>query len=206
MHAAALVIAETIQKNPLGAYFVIYLAVTLFGNIAAFVSLWIIFAANLGPFGLLAFVLAVFLADTSADILWFSLGQSLRDTRFGLWVETHIPGHAKAAALFQSKGRKWLVFSKFVLGFAPPVVFSIGWSGMDFKTFYKNSLLATILWLPVLLGISYAIISGLTPLAASDFRRIEWVVLCGFVLFIALDYVLAKGIKLLARRFIETGD
>jgi membrane protein DedA with SNARE-associated domain len=204
MHDVALVMAETIERNPLGAYFIIYLATTLFGNISAFVSFWIVFAANLGPLGFLALVLTVFLADTSADVLWYSLGQSLRDTRFGLWVEKHLPGHAKAEAIFQSKSQKWLLLSKFVLGFAPPVSFSIGWTGgMGFKKFYKNSILASLLWLPVLFGLSYGIASGLTPLAMSDFRRIEWVVLGGFVLFIAINYAIANGIKLIARRFTQ---
>jgi membrane protein DedA with SNARE-associated domain len=200
MHDAAMVIAETINRNPLGAYFIIYLATTIFGNVSAFVSFWIIFAAGFGPLGFLFLFLTVFLADTSADILWYSLGQSLRDTRFGLWVEKHLPGHAKAEALFQSKSRKWLVLSKFILGFAPPVSFSIGWSsGMNFKTFYKSSLAASVLWLPVLFALSYGIVSGLTPFAASDFRRIEWVVLGGFVLFVIVNYAIAKGIKIMVR-------
>jgi membrane protein DedA with SNARE-associated domain len=198
MHDAAMVIAETINKNPFGAYFIIYLATTIFGNISAFISFWIIFAANLGIFGFLFLVLAVFLADTSADVLWYSLGQSLRDTQFGLWVETHLPGHAKAEAIFQNKGQKWLLLSKFVLGFAPPVSFSIGWSGgMSFKKFYKNSVLASLLWLPVLFILSYGIASGLTPLAMSNFRLIEWVALGGFLAFVAINYAIAKGLKIL---------
>ena len=112
MHDAAIVIAATIEKNPLGAYFIIYLATVIFGNISAFLSFWIIFTANLGLIGFLFFVLTIFLAETSADILWYSLGRLLRDTRFGLWVEDHLPGHARIQAMFQSKSRKWLLLVK----------------------------------------------------------------------------------------------
>ena len=204
MHDVAVLVAATVGRNPLGAYFVIYLATIFLGNISAFVSFWVIFAANFGFIGFLCLVFTIFLSDMTGDLLWYSLGRSLRDTRFGLWMETHIPGHAKIESLFQHKGKQWLFLSKFVLGFAPPVVFSIGWSGMDFKTFYKNSLLSILLWLPILTMLSYGIVSGLAPLAATDFRKIEWIALGGLVLFIILDYAIAKGVKMLANRFLKT--
>jgi membrane protein DedA with SNARE-associated domain len=118
-------------------------------------------------------------------------------------VETHIPGHAKAEALFQQKGQRWLFLSKFVLGLAPPIVFSIGWSGMEFKTFYKNSLLSILLWIPILTALSYGIVSGLSPLRATGFRKIEWVLFGGFAIFIILDYAIAQGAKTLADRFLK---
>jgi membrane protein DedA with SNARE-associated domain len=114
-----------------------------------------------------------------------------------------MPGHAKAEAMVKRKGRQWLFLSKFVLGLAPPIVFSIGWSGMNFKTFYKNSLFSILLWLPILMALSYGIVSGLAPLAATDFRRLEWIALGGFALFIIADYALAKGVKMLADHFLE---
>jgi membrane protein DedA with SNARE-associated domain len=201
MHDAVILVAETVGRNPLGAYFIIYLATIFLGNISAFVSFWVIFEANFGLLGFLCLVATIFLADMTGDLLWYSLGRSLRGTRFGLWVETHLPGHARAEALLQQKGRQWLFMSKFVIGCAPPVVFSIGWSGMDFKTFYKNSLLSILLWLPILTLLSYGIVSGLAPLAASDFRKLEWVLLGGFVSFVVLDYALARGARMLAKRF-----
>jgi membrane protein DedA with SNARE-associated domain len=204
MHDATLAVAEAVGKNPIGAYFIIYIVTIFLGNISAFVSFWIIFEAHFGIVGFLVLALTFFLSDMTGDLMWYSLGRSLRGTRFGLWVETHMPGHAKAEAMVRRKGRQWLFLSKFVLGFAPPVVFSIGWSGMDLKTFYRNSLLSILLWLPILMGLSYCIVSGLAPLAATNFRKLEWVALGGFVLFVILDYAIAKGVKMLADRFLET--
>jgi membrane protein DedA with SNARE-associated domain len=203
MYNATLAVAEVVGKNPIGAYFIIYLATIFLGNISAFVSFWIIFEANFGIVGFLFLMLIVFLSDMTGDHLWYSMGRSLRGTRFGLWVETHMPGHAKAEAMVKRKGRQWLFLSKFVLGLAPPIVFSIGWSGMNFKTFYKNSLFSILLWLPILMALSYGIVSGLAPLAATDFRRLEWIALGGFALFIIADYALAKGVKMLADHFLE---
>lgn len=203
MHETAFLVAATVAKNPFGAYFIIYLATIFLGNISAFVSFWIIFETNFGAVGFLFLVLTIFLSDMTGDLLWFFLGRSLRGTRFGLWIETHLPGHARAEAMVQRKGRRWLFLSKFVIGFAPPVIFSIGWSGMNFKTFYKNSLLSIIVWLPVLVGLAYGIVSGLAPFADADMRKIEWAAIGGFVIFIILDYAIARIVKMLAGRFFE---
>ncbi len=202
MHDAILAVASVVGHNPLEAYFIIYVVTIFLGNISAFVSFWIIFEIHFGLIGFLCLVLTIFLSDMTGDLLWYSLGRTLRDTRFGLWMETHVPGHAKIEAMLQQRGQRWLFLSKFVLGFAPPVVFSIGWSGMEFKTFYKNSVLSIILWLPVLTALAYGIVSGLAPLAATNFRKVEWVFLGGFVLFIVLDYVIATGVGKLARRLL----
>jgi membrane protein DedA with SNARE-associated domain len=204
MHNMILTVAGLVGQNPVVAYFIIYVATIFLGNISAFVSFWVIFEIHFGLIGLLCLVLTIFLSDMTGDLLWYSLGRMLRDTRFGLWMETHLPGHAKIEAMLQERGQRWLFLSKFVLGFAPPVVFSIGWSGMEFKTFFKNSILSIVLWLPVLTALAYGIVSGLAPLAASNFRRVEWVFLGGFVLFIILDYVIATGVGTLAKRILGT--
>ena len=206
MHDVILTTAALVGQNPIAAYFIIYIATIFLGNISAFVSFWVIFEIHFGLIGLLCLVCTIFLADMTGDLLWYSLGRALRDTRFGFWMETHLPGHAKIEATLQQKGRQWIFLSKFVFGFAPPVVFSIGWSGMEFKTFYKNSVLSITLWLPVLTALAYGIVSGLAPLAATNFRRVEWVFLGGFVLFIILDYVIATGVGTLMRRIFGAND
>jgi membrane protein DedA with SNARE-associated domain len=178
-----------------------YLATVCLGNIAAFVSFWIIFAANFGIIGFLLLVLTIFLADMTTDLIWYSTGRSLRDTRFGGWLETHIPGHAKAEAMLQRKGKQWIFISKFMIGFAPAAAFSIGWSGMEFKKFYKNSVLSILLWLPILTGLSYGIVSASAAIAIADFKKIEWIIMGGLFFFIVLNYAIASGAKELANRY-----
>ncbi len=206
MREAVLFVASTAGQNPLLAYSVIYLATIFLGNISAFVGLWIIFEANFGIVGFLGLILAVFLSDMTGDLLWYSLGRSLRGTRFGLWVETHIPGHDKAETMCQKKGVRWLFLSKFVIGFAPPVIFSIGWSGLDFRTFLKNSIFSILLWLPVLVGLAYGIIVGLAPLSGGDIEKFELVAAAGLILFIALDFVVASSIRAFVNRFLKADE
>ncbi len=206
MHDAAILIAAIAGKNPLGTYLVIYLVTVLLGNISAFASFWVVFEANFGILGFLVLIFVIFLADMTEDLIWYSLGRSLRGTRFGLWIEKHIPGHAQAETMVKERGLQWLFLSKFIIGGAPVVTFSIGWTGMNFKRFYKNSLLSILLWLPVLTLLAYGIVSGLAPLAAAKLGRIEWVALGGFVLFIILDYAIANGVKFLAKHFLKMAD
>lgn len=201
-----MLIAVAAGKNPLGTYLVIYLTSVILGNIGSFAGFWIIFETNFGFVGFLFLILVIFLADMTEDLIWYSLGRSLRDTRFGLWIEQHIPGHAKAEIMVKEKGLQWLYLSKFIEGGAPIITFSMGWIGMNFKRFYKNSLLSILLWLPILTILAYGIISGLAPLAVANLKMIGWVALGGFVLFIVLDYAVAKGVKLLTTRFIKDDE
>ena len=108
--------------------------------------------------------------------------------------------------MLQKRGAQWIVFSKFVFGFAPAVVFPVGWSGVDFRTFFKKSLISSILWVPVLGGVVFGIVSGLSPLITTSFKKIEWVILAGLLAFIAVDYIVLTIIKLVIDRFAGTGD
>src|SRR5271157_1285715 len=108
MHNMILTVATLVGQNPLAAYFIIYVATIFLGNISAFVSFWVIFEIHFGLIGLLCLVLTIFLADMTGDLHWYSLGRALRDTRFGLWMETHLPGHAKIEAALQQRGRQWI--------------------------------------------------------------------------------------------------
>lgn len=200
-------VAALASQNPFLAYFIIYLATIFLGNISAFVSFWIIAQTSLGLLGFPTLILVVFLSDFSGDMLWYSLGRKLRDTRFGGWVKNHLPGHRKAEKVLKYHGRYWIYFSKFVFGSAPLVIFSIGWTGMKFKAFLKNSVFSILLWLPILIGLAYGLVSGLSPLSAvDDFKKFEWNFLIGIALFIFLDLVVARGISKLLKKIIKNGD
>jgi len=200
-------LAALAGQNPLLAYFIIYLATIFVGNISAFVSFWIIAQANFGIWGFPALILAVFAADFTGDLLWYTLGRRLRDTKFGDWVKRHLPGHRKAEQVLKYHGKYWIYFSKFVFGSAPIVIFSIGWSGMRFKNFIRNSIYSILLWLPILIGLAYGLVSGLSPLyAIAAFRNFEWNFFIGIVLFLFLNFVVARGIAKLLKKIIKNGE
>jgi len=189
------------SQNLFLAYFVIYIATIFLGNISAFAGFWFIFQGYLGPWGVPLLIITIFLADMSGDLLWYSLGRSLHDTRLGRWIKNHLPGYKKAEARIEKNGKHLIFLSKFVYASAFPVIFSIGWTQMEFKKFFKNSILSILIWLPILLGLAYGVVSGLWPLHdILVVKNFEWFFLIGLVVFIVLDYLLARIIGKLFRR------
>ena len=193
------------SQNLFLAYFIIYIATIFLGNISAFVSVWVVFEGHFGTLGIPFLILTIFLADFTGDLLWYSLGRATRDTRIGNWIKNRLPSwHEKVEGAFKHNGRKWIVLSKFVYASVFPIIFSAGWSGMEFKKFLRHSLFSILAWLPVLIGLAYGLASGLSPLRAiAVFRNFELTFFIGLALFIFLDYLLAKFVgKVLAREEI----
>lgn len=184
------------------AYFIIYIATIFLGNISAFAGFWFIFQGYLGAWGVPLLVITIFLADMSGDLLWYTLGRTLRGTRFGGWVKNHLPGYHKAEAKVEKHGKRLIFLSKFLYASAFPVIFSVGWTQMEFKKFFKNSVFSILVWLPILLGLAYGVISGLWPLHDVFLvKNFEWAFLVGLIVFIILDYFLARIIgKLFTKR------
>jgi membrane protein DedA with SNARE-associated domain len=203
MDLIALAVGLTSHHPPF-AYFIIYLGTIFLGNISAFVSFWIISRTDFGAWGIPLLILIIFCADLTGDLLWYSLGRKLRGTRFGFWIKNHLPGHNRIESTLENNGKRFLFLSKFIFGFAPPVIFLIGWTGMHFKTFFKNAVLSVLLWLPILVGLAYGLISGLSPLnAMDDFKKFEWTFVIGLLLFIILDYLVAMGLGTLVRKILR---
>ena len=177
---------------------VIYVASALLGNISAFINFWVAFAANFEQWRVLAIFAAVFAGEVTGDCMWYGIGRSLRDTRFGAWIKNRLPGHDRAESALQKKGKKYLYLSKFAYGSAGLVLFSLGWTKMDFRVFFKNSLVSITLALPVVFFMAYSLFSGFAPLTAvGEFKHIERVLLIGVVAFLVLEWLLAKAVRAL---------
>jgi len=184
------------SQNQFLAYFIIYLATIFVGNISAFASFWLLYRGFLGSWGLPLLVLTIFVADVSGDLLWYSLGRLLRDTGLGNFVKNHLPQHDKIETHLQSNGRRWIFFSKLLYASSFPIIFSVGWAKIEFKRFFKTSLLSILTWLPILLGLAYGIIIGLLPLRTlTIFKRFEVIFLLGLILFFLADYFVARLFK-----------
>jgi len=192
-------------QNQFLAYFIIYLATIFLGNISAFASFWVVLRGFFGAWGIPFLILTVFLANISGDLLWYSLGKALRDTKFGIWIKNHLPHHAGIEAHLQRNGTRWVFFSKFFYAAAFPVIFLVGWSKIEFKKFFRASFLSIISWLPILTGLAYGLVIGLSPLrAVSFFKKFEIVFLLGLGLFVFLDYLLARLLnKIFGKRLNE---
>ena len=183
-------------QNHFLAYFIVYIAVIVLGNLSAFAAFWIVFHGFFGSWGLPLLILTIFLADITGDLLWFSLGSTLRDTRAGNFIKNHLPHHEKIEAKIHKSGTKLIFMSKFIYASALPVLFCFGWFKTDFKKFFKASILSILLWLPVLTLLAFGLFSGLAPLyAIKIFKNFEITFLIGLALFILVDYFIARLFK-----------
>ncbi len=199
-------------QNHFLAYFIVYVVTIFLGNISAFAGLWLALRGYFGQWGILWILLTVFSAEASGDLLWYSLGRTLRETRFGNFVKNRLPGHERIEKNLQKNGTNWVFFSKFLYASSFPIIFSIGWARTNFKKFFKTSLVALILWLPILTGLAYGLVFGLTPLGAiaafsTLSKKFEILFFVGLGLFLVLDYFLARLVRILVgKRFLEEND
>lgn len=145
-------------------------------------------------------MLTVLAADISGDILWYFLGRTLRDTGFGNFIHGHLPRHEKIDSSIQEKGAKLIFFSKFIYASSFPIIFSVGWARLDFKKFFRMSLLSILAWVPLLTLLSYGLFSGISLFRAIKlFKRFEIIIFLALICFVTINYALAKIVKRILR-------
>ena len=191
-------VAALAGQNIFLAYLIVYLAAIFIGNIGVFVALWVAFQGGFGAWGVPFTLLAAACGNLTGDTLWYTMGRTLRMTRAGNWLRTRSGLYRrhgeKIEARVTERGRRWMLFGKFAYGTNFPIIFAIGWSRLPYRAFLRRSLLAVTLWLPVILGVSYGLYSGLAPLGAAiaTVKEFEVAFLVGLAGFIVLQYFLAK--------------
>jgi membrane protein DedA with SNARE-associated domain len=180
-------------QNFILACLLVYLTAIFIGNIASFTSFWVAFEGGFGAWGVPLILAIVFCAAVSGDLIWYTMGRTLRSTRLGDWIRRRLPGHEKLEAHIKQRGGRWILASKFVYG-SFPILFTVGWTGMPFRRFFRNSLAAISLWLPVIFGVSYGLYASLAPLAAAirTVRDFELLFLGALLLFLATQYGLVR--------------
>ncbi len=193
------------SQNHFLAYFIFYIGIIFLGSIAEFTGFWLVFRGFFGPWAPIIFPVVIILSSVTGDLLWYSFGRSLKETRFGNFVKNRLPNYSKIEGGVQKNGAHWIFFSRFVYASAFPVLFSVGWAGMHFKKFFKLSFISNLLWAPILTGVAYSLTLSLTPLESlAVFKEFEIVLLIGIVSFLILNYFAMKLIRLILKR-IESG-
>ncbi len=192
LHAIGVLAAH----NPLLAYLGFYGGVILFGNLGIFAGLWFVTQGYLGEWGILFFILTVFVAEITGDLLWYSLGRGLRDTKLGTFLKNHLPRHEKLERHLEKNCSRWVFLSKCAWGTTFPVVFLVGWSKVDFGKFFKTSLFAIALAVPIVLFVAAILISSVSYLrAVTAFRKFEWLFFAVLLVFLVIQLGIAKWVK-----------
>ncbi len=197
-------IAVFTAKYQLYTYIIVYVATIFAGNISAFASFWLV-RASLGGWAVPLLGATIFLAMLTGDLLWYTLGRTLRNTRLGEFLKRKLPHHEKIESHLYRNGGRWVFFAKFFYPSSFPVIFSVGWSKAPFRSFIKYSLLSIAVWVPVLLGLSYGLSTGLGPL-----RRIPLLgrheVLIPFGVGVFLLVIYAVGLWVRRYLFANSGN
>jgi membrane protein DedA with SNARE-associated domain len=184
------------SQNKFLAYFIVYIITIFLGNISAFAGFWMAVRGFFGSWSVPFLILTIFAADVSGDLLWYSLGSTLRDTRFGNWVKNRIRGHEKIEARLRKNGARWIFVSKFLYASSFPIIFTVGWCKVSFRKFFRTSLLSILLWVPILSAIAYGLTIGLYSLGSlAIFKQIEIFFFVGLGLFLLADYFAAKAMR-----------
>lgn len=194
------------QNQPL-AYFIIYVGTIFFGNIAAFVSFWLVLGGAFGLWGAPLLLMTIFAAILSGDLLWYGLGRGLHGTRFGNFIRNRFaPQHEKIEAALMKNGRSWIFVSKFFYASAMPVIFTVGWVGISLKKFFRTSVFSTTIWLPIVTGLSWGLFASLTPLeAVTIIKEFGVGFVAGIVLFLLIYYHIGKFLKKLFVKIFKNG-
>lgn len=192
-----------VSQNQLATYLITFFSIIFLGNVGAFVGFWLALSGGLGKWGAILMIAVAFLADITADILWYSLGHLLRDTRFGVFIKNHLPYHKKIEANFQKKYKHWIFLAKFILFSNFAAIFLAGWTKIKFSKLLKISFLALLAWEPFLLLLTYALTSSLTPLgAALAFKKFEYLLSAGIISFLIFHYLIIRLFSRFFRKFL----
>lgn len=188
-------------NNPVATYLSIFVAGIFLGNLADFTALWLAFRGYLGNLGVLPVIFVICISDITADLLWYSLGSLLVDTKFSDKLKKYLPFIPRLEARFQENSFRWIFLSKFIWLSAFPVLFYSGWARVPIQKVARPAILGILSWLPILTILAYSLFSGLSLVGAEgNFHRLEILFVCGLLGFLFLDFVLGWLVRKLANR------
>jgi membrane protein DedA with SNARE-associated domain len=189
-----------VGENALLTYAVIYVGTILLGNILSFSVFWLAFHGSFGVWGVPLMMLITYVADVSGDLSWYALGRKLSGTRFGNWIEDHLPKHKIIIKYVERNATRLVLLSKFIYSSTFVIIFTVGWSKMEFKKFFKTSLITITLWIPLMTAIIYGLTSGFDALRViSIFHHLEILFGLGLIAFIGLNFLISR----IAKKYLE---
>jgi membrane protein DedA with SNARE-associated domain len=192
-----------VGENAFLTYAVIYVGTIFLGNILSFSVLWLAFHGSFGTWGIPLLMLVTYAADVSGDLSWYTLGRKLSGTMFGDWIENHLPRHKIVMKYVERNAARLVLLSKFIYSSTFVIIFTVGWSKMEFKKFFKTSLVTITLWIPLMTGIVYGLSSGFDALRViSAFHHLEILFGLGLVAFIALNFLISR----IAKKYLGEDD
>ena len=192
-------ISPLFTTHPFLAFPLIYVITIILGDIFAFAAFWLIFSLRLGEEYVLTALAVVLFSNVSGDLLFYYLGKYLRDTKIGDAIKNHLPYHNRLESHIQANSRRWIFLSKFIYASTFTIIFLVGWTKVELRTFLRTSLLSIFSWVPLLFALAYALSWSFSSLgAAAAFHKIELLFLAGIISFVIFHWFLGWMIEKLS--------
>ncbi|MEK9173063.1 MAG: VTT domain-containing protein [Patescibacteria group bacterium] len=186
-------IETLVGGNTFLTYAALFLSTVIFGNISAFITFWLAFFGYFGPNGLIYLAVTVFLAGIFSDIMWYSLGQTLRETRFGNFLRNRFSRIKKIKDYINEDTLNWIFLAKFVSSTNAPFVFLTGWAKVNFKKFFRVSIFAIANWTILIIAITYVLKTTFSPIISiAILKSLEVLLVFGVIIFLVANYILGR--------------
>lgn len=161
---AASVIAQTqvaYQSAPPMAYVLMALGTTCFGNLVAVPAVLLGLDGALGPRGFWLAPVAVVAGHLFGDVMWFTLGRTLAETRGGEWLRKRMPRHRRVERFFESGSVYILAVSKLLATPTVPILFLLGWYRTEPRRYVRLSVVSAGVWFAGLIAFCLMLYGGL---------------------------------------------
>lgn len=172
--------------KPFG-YYLIFLGMALEGDISLFLTGFLV---SQGFFNFGEAVLILFVGALVGDSFWYCLGQWVNHSnnfasrwisRFTKSFDSHLINSPK----------RTIFISKFIYGFNHLMLARAGILGLRFKEFFKDDLLATVVWIFLVGGFGF--LSGASFYLFKHYLHfIERALLLGLGSFFVLEFMIVK--------------
>ncbi len=149
------------SASPVVAYGLIALGTMFFGNLVAVPAILLGFDGTLGNKGVFGAPLAALAGHLTGDIVWFTLGKVLADTRPGIWIRAQMPEHKRVQRFFEEGSVYILAVSKLLATPTVPILFLLGWSKTENARYARLSLVSAGIWFLGVLAFCGAVFSGI---------------------------------------------
>lgn len=143
------------------AYILVGLGTILFGNLVALPAILLGFKGVLGQNGWITIPASVLVGHLTGDVIWYTLGRSLANTRFGEWLRKRLPKHKRIDAFFESGSVYVLSVSKLLAASTAPILFLLGWYQTEPGKYARLSGISAAVWFASVIIFSFLLYSGL---------------------------------------------
>lgn len=181
---------------PLATYGLIYIGTILFGNVVVLGAGWLAWIGKFGAWGIGLTLGVAFVAHISGDMIWYWLGRLCSGTPLGRWIRAKLPPNDRVGQFLETHRVILVASGKLLMTPVIPLLFLAGWYRMAFGRYLRVSLISTLIWFPIILGIGYGVITGATALSSGSLL-ITSSVLIAFILasFFVIHYVITPRLR-----------